>query len=91
MGKSRDDILQEAMSLINGDRAKDYGDAYVNHERIARLWSVILERDITASQVIMCMVAMKLARLIHSDKDDSWVDICGYGALGGEFYDKSNS
>jgi hypothetical protein len=89
--KKRDDILGEAMSLINGDRAEDYGDAYVNHKRIADLWSVILEKDITPSHVIMCMVAMKLARLIHGDKEDSWVDICGYGALGGEFNGKSNN
>ena len=89
--KKRDDILGEAMSLINGDRAEDYGDAYVNHKRIADLWSVILEKDITVSHVIMCMVAMKVAGLIHGDKEDSWVDICGYGALGGEFNGKSNN
>lgn len=89
--KSRDDILQVAMSLINGDRAKDYGDAYTNHKRIADLWSVILEREITVKHVILCMVAMKMARLIHSDKEDSWVDICGYGAIGGEFNGKTNN
>jgi len=83
--KKRDNILGEALSLINGDRADDYGDAYVNHKRIADLWTVILEKEVTVKHVILCMVAMKVARLIHADKDDSWVDICGYGALGGEF------
>ncbi len=34
--------------------------------------------------LMLGMVAMKMARLIHSDKEDSWVDICGYGALGAE-------
>ena len=23
------------------------------------------------------MIALKLARLVHDDKEDSWVDICG--------------
>ena len=87
--KKRDVVLQEAKNLINGNRAEDYGDAYVNHQRIAKLWSVILERDITVKHVVLCMVAMKTARLIHADKEDSWVDICGYGAIGGEFSERS--
>tara|TARA_B100000214_G_C23949190_1_gene619547 strand:+ start:171 stop:476 length:306 start_codon:yes stop_codon:yes gene_type:complete len=85
--RKRDQILEEAGELINGDRHEDYGDAFVNHDRIAKLWSVILEREITVKHVILCMVAMKTARLIHANKEDSWVDICGYGALGGEFAD----
>ena len=38
----RDEILQEAERMINGPRAKDYGDAYLNHERIAKMWRVLL-------------------------------------------------
>ena len=74
-----------AERLVNGNRAKDYGDAYENHDRIAKMWSVILEKEVTVPQVYQCMVATKLSRLIETpDHDDSWVDICGYGALGGE-------
>ena len=81
----REEILQEAEKLINGNRAKDYGDAYENHERIAKMWSVLLDTDVSVSQVYQCMVAVKLSRLIVSpEHEDSWVDICGYGALGGE-------
>ena len=36
----RDEILKEAENLINGDRAKDYGDAEDNFERIATGWNV---------------------------------------------------
>ncbi len=35
---------------------------------------------------MMCMLCVKLARLIHADKLDSWVDICGYAGLGGELH-----
>jgi len=31
----RDEILKQAETLINGDRAKDYGDAFDNFGRIA--------------------------------------------------------
>ena len=80
----REKILQEAERLINGDRAKDYGDAYVNHKRIADMWSVVFGKEVTVRQVILCMIAMKVARLVHDSKEDSWVDVCGYAALGGE-------
>ena len=81
----RAEILKKAESLVNGPRAKDYGSAYENHARIAKLWSVILQKDITVPQVYQCMIALKLARLVETPAhEDSWIDICGYGALGGE-------
>ena len=81
----RAEILAKAESMINGPRAKEYGDAYKNHERIAQMWSVLLEKEVTVAQVYQCMVAVKLSRLIETpDHADSWLDICGYGALGGE-------
>jgi hypothetical protein len=84
----RSDILDKAKELVNGDRAKDYGDAYINHKRIADLWSVILEKEISVSQVYQCMIALKLSRLIHANHPDNWVDICGYASLGGENEDR---
>ena len=81
----REQILDKAKTLISGERAKDYGDAYLNHKRIADLWSTILDKDITVEQVYACMIAVKLSRLIETpDHEDSWIDICGYAALGGE-------
>ena len=81
----REQVLDKAKPLISGDRAKDYGDAYLNHKRIAELWSPILDKDITVEQVYACMIAVKLSRLIETpDHEDSWIDICGYAALGGE-------
>jgi len=81
----REQVLDKAKTLISGDRAKDYGDAYLNHKRIAELWSPILDKDITVEQVYACMIAVKLSRLIETpDHEDSWIDICGYAALGGE-------
>jgi len=81
----RKEILNKAESLVNGPRAKQYGDAHENHARIAQMWSVLLDKPVTIQQVYQCMVAVKLARLtVTPDHEDSWVDICGYGALGGE-------
>ena len=83
--KDRQFFLKTAEELINGPRAKEYGPARKNHERIAQIWSIILEQEITPEQVVACMVGLKLARLSEDiTKDDSWVDIIGYAALGGE-------
>mgnify|MGYP003115285638 CR=1 FL=1 len=49
------------------------------------IWSSKDEREITPEEVVACMVGLKLARLAEDiSKDDSWVDIIGYAALGGE-------
>ena len=78
-------FLEKAGELINGQRASDYGDARLNHQRIADIWGVILGQEITPEQVCACMIGLKLARLTNDMKqDDTWVDIAGYAALGGE-------
>ena len=83
--KNRGWFLDEARVLINGPRAKDYGESQINHERIATMWSIICKTEITPEQVIACMIALKLSRLSEDiTKSDSWVDIIGYAALGGE-------
>jgi len=82
---TRDEFLSEAGRLINHDRNKDYGDAQRNFTDIADIWSVILNRQVTTKEVALCMIGVKMARLSKSpDHDDSWIDICGYSALGGE-------
>ena len=80
----RDEILKKAESLINGDRDRDYGDAHKNFQDVAKLWSVILETEVTEKQFVLGMLMVKAARLMKTDHEDSWVDICGYVALGGE-------
>ena len=82
--KSRSNVLAQADKLVNGARADEYGDAKQNFDDIAKMWSVLLGTEITAQQVALCMIAVKSARLMKSDSPDSWVEICGYGALGGE-------
>tara|TARA_B100001057_G_scaffold454265_1_gene499903 strand:- start:1536 stop:2024 length:489 start_codon:yes stop_codon:yes gene_type:complete len=83
--KNRVWFLNEAELLINGPRANDYGESQINHERIATMWSIICKTEITPEQVIACMIALKLSRLSEDiTKSDSWLDIIGYAALGGE-------
>jgi len=72
------DILKEALDITQGDRLEDYGDSTVELNRIATLWSVIFETDITPNQVALAMIALKITRQMHKNKRDNWVDIAGY-------------
>lgn len=73
--------LQTADDLVNGPRAHHYGHPLDNHDRIARIWSVILGVEVTPDQVALCMVGTKVARLANDiDHEDSWIDIAGYVA-----------
>lgn len=84
----REEVLRSAGELINGDRHDDYGSAWENHQRIAQIWSVVLGHKVTPVQVALCMVGVKIARLVNDPaKADSWVDIAGYAALGSEIED----
>jgi len=92
----RDEILDKANELINGQRAKDYGDAFENHSRIANGWNVIMNGALishgylTEQHVVLMMDWVKTARLLQTiNHEDSWLDKVGYSALGGEFSGKS--
>lgn len=74
-------MLDEAKSVVYGQRQKDYGPAKKNFQDIADVWSVILGQEVTTEQVVLCMIGLKMARLCKSpDHRDSWVDIAGYVA-----------
>lgn len=71
-------ILQEAERLINGDRAAQYGDAKENFGDIAKGWSVLFKTHVTAEQVAIAMIWLKMCRFNHKEGRDSIVDIAGY-------------
>jgi hypothetical protein len=93
----RDEVLKTAKTAINGQRAKDYGDAYDNFTRIADGWNLIVKEAqctngyITPQHVALMLDWMKTARLLHNlDSADGWVDKVGYSALGSECGDREN-
>ena len=71
-------ILDEASDLVGNHRSAHYGPPQINHERIAQLWSVLFDTPITARQVALAMVMVKLSREIHAPKRDNLVDGAAY-------------
>ena len=82
---NRQKLLETAAKIVKGDRQKNYGTPEDNFGRIADLWGTFLNKNITASDVAAMMILMKVARIMHDPSHmDSWVDIAGYAACGGE-------
>lgn len=71
-------IATEAITIVTGTRREAYGHPSQNFQDIADLWSVILGTDVTAHQVALCMVQVKIARELHAPKRDNLVDAVGY-------------
>jgi Domain of unknown function (DUF6378) len=61
-------------------RAADYGAPHDLFGRIARRWSLTLGVPITARQVALLMMDMKIERAIAGTGADTPIDIAGYAA-----------
>lgn len=84
-------VLEEAHTIIYGDREKTYGHPSKNLQTIADMWTAYVnsasggaldDMAFTPEDVAVMMILLKSARLANNSKHrDSVVDICGYAAL----------
>ena len=84
---TRKEILAEAEKYVCNDRNLQYGEPEDNFLRIATLWNAYLGKiHVTSYDVAVMMCLFKIARLQSSafESVDSWVDLIGYAACGGE-------
>jgi len=86
----REAVLDEAKTMITGDRNRSYGSPTQNFQNTADLWTVQFRHKLkpgerfTASDMASAMIHLKQARRIAGDKRDNWVDTVGYAACGAE-------
>lgn len=80
-------ILEEAQTIIWGDREQTYGAPSKNLEKIAQQWSLYLEQlydvkiPICAEDVCWMMADLKKVRQMNVSKRDNLVDAAGYIGL----------
>lgn len=84
-------VLEEAHTIIYGDREKTYGHPSKNLQTIADMWTAyvhsasdgaLVDMAFTPEDVAVMMILVKTARLANNiTHRDSVVDICGYAAL----------
>ena len=83
------EFLGEAITLVGGQRQKDYGDKTDNHQNIANLWSAYIGHTITAENVAIMMCLLKIARTkLGATSKDTYIDMAAYGAIAGEIHFK---
>lgn len=78
---SQQTVFAEAEAIINGPRRSSYGDVQESFGRVANVWSAVLRVPVTAEQVAMCMVGLKLCREANKHNRDNIVDVMGYAGL----------
>lgn len=76
-----DQIEREALDLIDGDRAAQYGDYREQFARYAEAWSAVIGAHVEAWQVAECMAELKRVRQEYRPKHDNEVDRRGYELL----------
>jgi len=83
-GLPNESVLDEAKRITGGSRQSDYGHPADDFARTAKMWTGILAgklrdgAEVSAMDVPLCMIAVKLARQAHRHKRDNLVDIAGY-------------
>lgn len=86
--KPKVSVLEEAQTIVYGDREKTYGHPAKNLKTIASMWSAYMNNmddgnfNITAKDVAAMMMLVKVARFANDPSHrDNLVDVCGYAAL----------
>lgn len=84
----RPEVLDKAKECVCGQREQDYGSPEDNFQTIADLWTAYFGKKgftFTALDVSMMMALLKVARIsTGTATEDSFVDLAGYAACGGE-------
>jgi len=83
--KKSNNILKDAINVVydrSSEKAKEYGPFDESMASAARIASELTGKDITTIDFYKCMMALKLARLKYSNKEDTLMDLVAYtGAM----------
>ena len=92
---TRKRVLSEAERCVCGKREQDYGTPDDSFNLIAKLWTTyvstgsLVDLVFDAKDVAAMMALLKIARISENPQHmDSWVDLAGYAACGGEIAGK---
>jgi len=91
----RGSILDEAKTIINGERQDTNGNPEDSFRTVGQLWSTYLNArfeedpiDLDGKDVALLMTLFKIARETHQGKKDNLVDAAGYLGLAGDFQEE---
>jgi hypothetical protein len=85
------EIINKLLSEIEAEKQKEYGPASVGMQKIADVWSILLEKKIRPHQVALLYAAAKLVRANHKYKQDSYLDLMQYGKIAEQIHREDSS
>jgi hypothetical protein len=74
-------ILEKANEIVNlrsEEKERMYGPFEEGMSKAARIASELCNKEITTSDMYMCMVALKLSRQSYKHKEDNLLDAVAY-------------
>ena len=75
-----EELLEQAAGVVT--RRREYGEPANVFDAVAKRWSSVFGTDITAAQVVIALLNVKLVRLSRNPKHvNSVVDVAGYAAV----------
>lgn len=75
------ELLEHAAGIVTR-RRREYGEPVDVFEAVAKRWSLVFGTKVTAAQVVIALLDLKLTRLSRDPKHlDSLVDVAGYAAV----------
>jgi len=72
------DLASYAANLVTGDKQDLYGHPLDDFTRAGKIWEAILGVPVSAEQVALCMVGIKISRQTNRAKLDNVIDGIGY-------------
>lgn len=86
---TRADVLRMAAEAVSGEREQTHGKPENNFAVIAALWAAYKGAEFSAVDVAVMMALLKIARIKSGHGSiDSFADLAGYAACGGELFAK---
>lgn len=90
--RTRKIILDEAAKCVLADREKQHGspeDTFGMTARLHKIYLAGINRELLPHDVAILNILQKISRIANNPfNSDSWVDIAGYAACGGELAEK---
>jgi hypothetical protein len=75
------ELLEHAAGVVTR-RRREYGEPVDIFDAVAKRWTLVFGIDITAAQVVIALLDLKLVRLSRDPRHlDSLIDVAGYAAV----------
>jgi hypothetical protein len=74
-------ILERANEIVNlrsEEKEREYGPFEDGMKKASEIASLISNKEITISDMYICMISLKLSRESYSHKEDNLLDACAY-------------